>query len=184
MKKCLPRNLICLDFLVGPFSLEHPREIFIFSPHPPTTSQVLQSICKELTTGPMVPLAPFCPRNPISPRSPTGPVSPRWPWWPLLPWRETINEQVCSECTNFPEQYLGCLTIQTFNTESLLDKHLQCHAYGGFWPHCLLLQQRTIQLPFIHEWKVYFSPEQVNWQTFSPGFPLSPISPGLPSWPL
>lgn len=102
MKNCLPRNLICLDLLVGPFSPEHPREIYMFSPHPPTTRRVLQTICGRLTTGPMVPLAPFCPTNPISPCSPIGPVSPRWPWWPLLPWREAISEQVCSECTNFP----------------------------------------------------------------------------------
>ncbi len=27
------------------------------------------------------------------------------------------------------------------------------------------------------------APSKVNWQTFSPGFPLSPILPGLPSWP-
>lgn len=157
MKKCLPRNLICLDLLVGPFFLEHPREVYIFSPYLPTTEQVLHTVCGFLTTGPMVPLAPFCPTNPICPCSPIGPVSPRCPCWPWRPWREVINEQVCCECTNFVLSLLFTTTIQAIVQGS--------------------------KLTVIQEQKVYFSPKQVNWQTFSPGFPLSPILPGLPSWP-
>ena len=119
-KKSLPRNRISLDLLVGPFSPEHPRGMYIFSPHPPTTEQVLQAICGCLTTGPVVPLAPFCPTNPISPCSPVGPVSPRWPWWPLLPWREAASEQVCKL------QWIVVLVVGHSKHLMQTFKHFQC----------------------------------------------------------
>lgn len=54
MKKYLPRNLIGLALLVGPFSLPHPREVYIFSPYPPTIEQVPPSPTPSVDVLPLV----------------------------------------------------------------------------------------------------------------------------------
>lgn len=183
MKKFLPRNLICLDLLVGPFSPGRPREIYIYLTHihqlQASSSNYLWmsyhwsngSSCSFLSNKPHISLLTD------------------WPGLTQMTLVTFAPLERGHKCAGMRWVYscLGSLTIQRFNTESLLEEHFHCYAC---WPYCLPLPQRTIQplvqeskLTDIQKWKVYFSSELVNWQTFSPGFPLSPILPGLPSWP-
>lgn len=116
-----------------------------------TTKRVLQSAWRCLTTGPMVPLAPFCPTKPTSPCSPVGPLSPRWPWWPLLPWREAIIEQVCTESTNFPEQF--CRQVRQFK-HLILRVCLTCLGRSLTCCHAFTTTAESYSTACASEWKV------------------------------
>ncbi len=187
MQNCLPHNLVCLDLLDGPFCLEHPREM-VYLAHisqPPRKSfkpsvDVLPLVqwfpslpsVQRTPSLPPLPLAQSHPGDPGDPCSPGERPSMRW---------FAVNVQILQTfvLVVWHFKYLqGVYLTSNRSRIKVTDLIVQHHS----WEQFKLFQKRANWQTSKNE-RCILVPSRVNWQTFSPGFPLSPIKPGLPSWP-
>ncbi len=190
MQNCLPHNQICQDLLDGPSSLEHPREIIYLAHFRQPARKSFKSSedvlplarwflsypsVRQIPSLPVLPLARSHPDDLDGPWSPGERSSRAGVQWVYKLYWTFVLAVWQSKHLLLKVYWTRTSSVILIEVTNLIVYHYSREPFKPF--------QKRANWERSKNERCILAPSKVNWQPFSPGFPLSPILPGLPSWP-